>query len=180
MIIKLHLQDPFEIFNIRLAFSCAVFKWYSRSKTEKEDVLRMLLRDQIQINYIVLFANRRVALSVEASTSFFVWLEQVVYTGESRLAELPAMKGRGRNSLTCPIAAVSRTTKSRRRDFTRGNLFSFSDPSFPCLPLSSSRQSPSLLRSEKGRRLAPPTRAKSSPSRSTLLFWFHRWSYDAV
>jgi len=90
----------------------------------------MLLRDQIQIN-IVLFANRRVALSVEASASFFVWPEQVVYTGESRLAELPAMKGRGRNSLTCPIAAVSRTTKSRRRDFTRGNLFSFSDPSSP-------------------------------------------------
>lgn len=156
-------------------FSVLAYKRYSRSaKTEKEDLnaLRMPPRDQTRINRSPICERTCCPSTIKDPPS----MASLSGCGagslyqESLLAELPAMKGK-RKELVDLSAAVSRTTKSRRRDFTRDSLFSFPDPSFlSCLPLSSPRQPPPLLHSEKGRRLAPPTWVRGSQSRSALLF----------
>jgi len=69
------------------------------------------------------------------------------------------------------LGCFANDEKSARRDFTRSNLFSFLNPSF-LLPsaIVVPTISPPLLPSEKGRRLALPTWAKSSKSRSAISF----------
>ena len=103
--------------------------------------------------------------------SFFVWLEQVAYNGKSPCGIIS--DERKRKELVDLSWAVSRTTKSRRAvilheviSFLSSTLHSFYLPLSAVVPTIS----PPLLSSEKGRRLALPTWAKSSKSRSAISF----------